>query len=247
MKLAELSNKKFYIQVYGSFPNPPTLISIIEEIKYGFLQGYVPNLVLEGTGGTYNLRATNKKIIALFKPIDEEAFAPNNQKGYVGKFGQQSFRNGILSGEGGIREVIAYIIDKNGFLNVPETTFVEICHPSFNKKSREMLLFDKNNIKKLRNSITHNFILENIINMKGSNFESPLNNEKQSNISEDNHKITEIFNKKYGSLQRFIDKSEVAENFSSDIFDIEQVHKIGVLDIRILNCDRNDENILVLK
>ena len=205
-------------------------------------------MVLEGTGGTYNLRGTKKKVIGLFKPIDEEAFAPNNQKGYVGKLGQQSFRNGILSGEGSIREVVAYILDKQGFLNVPETTFVEICHPSFNKNSKEML-FDKTNIKKLRNSITHNFIIENIINInkKGTTFENYSTKEKDSINSDDNDKISDIYTRKYGSLQKFIEKSEVAANFSSNIFDIEQIHKVGVLDIRILNCDRNDENILVLK
>lgn len=151
-----------------------------------------------------------------------------------------------MSGEGSIREVVAYILDKNNFLNVPETTFVEILHPSFNKKSKEMLLFDKKNIKKLRNSITHNFIIENIINLKGNLSENNSTLEKESSHSEE-EKISDIFTKKYGSLQRFIEKSDVATNFSSDIFDVEQVHKIGILDLRILNCDRNDENILVLK
>ena len=33
----------------------------------------------------------------------------------------------------------------------------------------------------------------------------------------------------------------------SNQFDIEEVHKIGILDIRILNCDRNEANILVRK
>lgn len=33
----------------------------------------------------------------------------------------------------------------------------------------------------------------------------------------------------------------------SNQFDIEEVHKIGILDIRIINCDRNEANILVKK
>ena len=33
----------------------------------------------------------------------------------------------------------------------------------------------------------------------------------------------------------------------SNQFHVEQVHKIGILDLRILNCDRNDANILVKK
>lgn len=31
------------------------------------------------------------------------------------------------------------------------------------------------------------------------------------------------------------------------MFSVEEVHKIGLLDVRILNCDRNDENILIKK
>lgn len=33
----------------------------------------------------------------------------------------------------------------------------------------------------------------------------------------------------------------------SNQFDLDEVHKIGILDIRIINMDRNDANILVRK
>jgi len=71
---------------------------------------------------------------------------------------------------------------------------------------------------------------------------------KESETSQDHReKFAEIFTRKYGSLQKFIDKADIAGNFSSDLFDVDQVHKIGILDLRVLNCDRNDENILVLR
>lgn len=35
------------------------------------------------------------------------------------------------------------------------------------------------------------------------------------------------------------------ENYSPDLFSIDEVHKIAILDLRILNLDRNSENILV--
>ena len=35
------------------------------------------------------------------------------------------------------------------------------------------------------------------------------------------------------------------ENYSPDLFSIEEIHKIAILDLRILNLDRNSENILV--
>jgi len=57
------------------------------------------------------LRGSNKKTIAVFKPIDEEAFAPNNPRDHVGPFGSKTFRAGVLSGESCIREVAAYLLD----------------------------------------------------------------------------------------------------------------------------------------
>eukprot|EP01083_Nonionella_stella_P100802 284804_1 len=50
--------------------------------------------------------------------------------------------------------------------------------------------------------------------------------------------------KKIGSLQSFI-AGEVIENFGVKNFGIRQVHKIGILDILLLNCDRNSGNVLV--
>lgn len=151
------------MQVYGTFKCSPVLDDLIENVKLGFLEGLTPILIPDGTSGTYKLRDPKKETIALFKPIDEEAFAPNNQKGYTGKFGQEGFRKGILSGEGSIREVVAYLLDKKNFFRVPETTFVEISHPSFNKNENGLLLIEENSIPKIRNSIIHNFVIENLI------------------------------------------------------------------------------------
>ncbi len=49
---------------------------------------------------------------------------------------------------------------------------------------------------------------------------------------------------KMGSLQQFV-AGEVVENLGVQNFAIRQVHKIGILDIRMLNCDRNSGNVLV--
>jgi Phosphatidylinositol 3- and 4-kinase len=50
---------------------------------------------------------------------------------------------------------------------------------------------------------------------------------------------------KIGSLQIFADNLGPIENFSSDIFEADEIHKIAILDIRLLNLDRNLCNILV--
>lgn len=52
---------------------------------------------------------------------------------------------------------------------------------------------------------------------------------------------------KKGSLQCYIPHNDVAGNYGHTLFPPKEVHKIGILDLRILNCDRNEENILVQK
>jgi len=52
---------------------------------------------------------------------------------------------------------------------------------------------------------------------------------------------------KSGSVQKYINSVGSSSSFGSSSFLAEDVHKIGILDIRILNLDRNDENILVVK
>lgn len=53
--------------------------------------------------------------------------------------------------------------------------------------------------------------------------------------------------RKYGSLQIFVHSTGVAADYSSSLFTVEEAHKIMILDFRILNSDRNDENILLIK
>jgi hypothetical protein len=92
-------------------------------------------LASEGTSGTYFLENHLKKIVAIYKPFDEEPYAPNNPRNFVGILGCQGIRKGILSGESATREVAAYLLDKNRFHKVPTTTYVEFYHPSFSYKS----------------------------------------------------------------------------------------------------------------
>jgi len=86
-----------------------------------------------GTSGVYLFMNGNNEIQGIFKPFDEEPFAPNNPKGYVGKLHQTGFRKGILSGECAEREVAAYLLDEKEYHGVPPTSFVEITHPIFYK------------------------------------------------------------------------------------------------------------------
>lgn len=53
--------------------------------------------------------------------------------------------------------------------------------------------------------------------------------------------------KKMGSLQKFVDSEGSSEDMGSSAFPVKEVHKIGVLDLQILNVDRHAGNILVTR
>jgi len=50
---------------------------------------------------------------------------------------------------------------------------------------------------------------------------------------------------KQGVFQKFVKFDDMACDLSSSLFPTEEVHKIGILDLRLNNADRNDGNILV--
>lgn len=77
----------------------------------------------------------------MFKPIDEEPFAPNNPRGRQAPFGSETVRAGVRSGELTVREVIAYLLDHEGFADVPATTLISAVHPAF-KNSENSVVSD---------------------------------------------------------------------------------------------------------
>ena len=58
----------------------------------------------------------------MFKPLDEEPFAPNNPKGFVGKqLGAPGVSRAVRVGEAAFREVAAFLLDHGRFSRVPRT------------------------------------------------------------------------------------------------------------------------------
>ena len=153
-------------------------------------KGLKPKLIEDGTSGAYQIRNVDKETIAIFKPFDEEAYAPNNQKGYVNSFGSKSFREGILSGEATIREEATYLLDsfyaEKFKFDVPATTFVELCHKTFKINVEEMKIMQKNDYVK-RSSIMKLFLYENL-------------RKKKNNIVEDDDIF--VSNEKYNRFFR---------------------------------------------
>ena len=213
---------------------------MIETIRSSLASGLKPELSFDGTGGTYFMKDFNHNKLAVFKPIDEEAYAPNNPRDYVGQFGQPSLRAGVLSGEGVFREAAAYLIDHNGFSNVPPTTLVEAAHASFNNSIDANVQIAAGGVEE-ENQGEHQMAVQSLL-ARPSADSSTMPSTDSTEAGAD-----PCFQRKYGSLQLYVDAEDVASNYSYNMYSVDEVHKIAILDLRIFNLDRNDANILVRK
>ena len=171
-------------------------------------------------------------------------------------FGSETCRPGVKSGESSLREVLAFLLDHEGFAGVPPTALVEVSHPSLKSDpmSENSVVSEefRNLISgllsfKRQQPITKN---SNMLSSKSPDC-SPksINSTKSSPSTEDISQElmqTETKNiQKIGSLQLFVTSDGPIENFSPDLFSADEIHKIAVLDVRLLNLDRNACNILV--
>ncbi|XP_010425186.1 PREDICTED: phosphatidylinositol 4-kinase gamma 7-like [Camelina sativa] len=136
---------------------------MVKDIVKAMKMGVEPLPVHSGLGGAYYFRNKRGESVAIVKPTDEEPFAPNNPKGFVGKaLGQPGLKSSVRVGETGFREVAAYLLDYGRFANVPPTALVKITHSVFNvndgvkgNKPREKKLVSK--IASFQKFVAHDF------------------------------------------------------------------------------------------
>lgn len=175
---------------------------LVKDIIKAIKGGIEPIPIQSGLGGAYYFRNCIGENVAIVKPTDEEPYAPNNPKGFVGKaLGQPGLKRSVRVGETGFREVAAYLLDHDHFANVPSTALVKVTHSIFNVNDRVSgnLHFSKKQISKI------------------------------------------------ASLQQYIPHDFDASDHGTSSFPVASVHRIGILDIRILNTDRHAGNLLVRK
>jgi Phosphatidylinositol 3- and 4-kinase len=202
--------------------------------RRAFTLGLKPELVMDGSGGTYFLHDAKKIKVAVFKPADEEPYAKNNPRGYLPTPGRdyssQSLRDGIAPGEACIREVAAFLLDHDGFSSVPMTTLAEARHPAFNSNGRRLTVADGGAALG-----SHSIVATNkSSSSQSASFDASFNNNNNNNNN----------NKKVGSFQEFVRCECSMDDLSPSKLSVEQVHKIAILDIRLLNADRNGANLL---
>lgn len=200
---------------------------------------------MDGTGGTYFFKDPSHRNVGCFKPQDEEPFGPHNPRGLVGELGQvrtlnslgctdchsveahddcamnfqSGLRRGILSGEACERELAAYLLDK-------VSTSACIC----------ILCVDK----ELASLMHHRSLQDHFAGVPATS------------LVEARHPVFKYgdggpHHFKIGSLQEFVRHDDVVSDLAPNQFTLHQVHKIVLLDMRLLNTDRNDANILVRK
>mmetsp|Transcript_17017 Transcript_17017/g.25751 ORF Transcript_17017/g.25751 Transcript_17017/m.25751 type:complete len:711 (-) Transcript_17017:73-2205(-) len=191
---------------------PQSLKHTIQKARRGLAIGFKPELVLEGSGGTYFLHDARKVKIAVFKPADEEPYAKNNPRGYLGG---GALREGIIPGEACLREVAAFLLDHGNFASVPTTTLAEARHSAFHVNGTRL------NVSQGGASL-------------GSHSLTSLTTTRA-------HQKTE---KKVGSLQTFVNAECTMDDISPSKIHKDQIHKIAILDIRLMNADRNSANLL---
>jgi len=154
---------------------------LLEELRKG-INKYPPQRAEDGTSGVYFMKNASDRKYAVFKPADEEG---SYLEGYSGG----EVKPGCVLGEGHLKEVAAYLLDKDGFHGVPPTILANCTHDAFNNNG--------------------------------------------------------VPDKKVGSLQEFVTSECTAEDMGWSRFTTRDIHKIGLLDCRILNLDRHLGNILV--
>ena len=226
------------ISVYGDVDCSAGMADCINQVRQGLSSGLAPRLAMEGTGGTYFLRSRGKVNVAVFKAEDEEPFAPANPRGYQGVMGGAGFRHGLVSGEGAVREVAAFLIDHSGFAGVPPTTRVEISKRAFPSPAT-------GNVKRLSNGLS---LFANPSAFSASISCENLTAPRATSAAADptTSSTTAMETKtKVGSLQAYVEYDELAGDVAPQSFPASEVHKIAILDIRLFNIDRNEANILV--
>ncbi|KAK8604287.1 hypothetical protein V6N13_099234 [Hibiscus sabdariffa] len=121
------------IEILGHSDSFNVLKVLVRDVVKAIKMGVDPLPVHSGLGGAYYFRNPRGESVAIVKPTDEEPFAPNNPKGFVGKaLGQPGLKRSVRVGETGFREVVAYLLDYDHFANVPPTALVKITHSVFN-------------------------------------------------------------------------------------------------------------------
>ena len=213
------------------FPDDPEFMGLIQDAQNAIELGILPELISQGSSGSYFVRNCENEIIGVFKPKSEEPYGNMNPKlmKWLHKvccpccFG----RGCLIPNQGYLSEAAASIVDQKLQLNiVPRTHVVWLASESFNYSKIERA---KSNVKKniMAKTPTIGKKFHRLgLPLKAGSFQVFVRNYKQS----DQH------------LRTFA--SEGLSDEAAKRFQL-QFEKLVVLDYIIRNTDRGNDNWLI--
>jgi len=202
------------IEVCATAHTNAAIRRLVKSVTRGLRACQEPEKTAEGMGGTYFFCNENGRKVAILKPCDEEPLAPNNPKGYVGRsLGDPGWKPTVRVGEAAMREVAAYLLDRDGFAKVPTSVLVRARHPIFCYNTF---------MGSVRASIADLGAIE--ASMADGALTLPM---------------------KLGSMQEFVQHECDTTEMGPSKFSKKDVHRIGIMDIRLFNTDRHAGNMLV--
>jgi hypothetical protein len=193
---------------------PKLLRQLVQQARRALALGLKPEFVLDGSGGTYFLHDARKAKISIFKPADEEPYAENNPRGYLQQAGQNMF----------LREGIV-----PGEACIREVAAFMLDHGGFSGVPMTTLVearhpsFNTNGAR---------------LTVAAGGASIGAHSISSKSIS------TSPMSKKVGSFQEFIRAECSMDDISPSMICVDEVHKIAILDIRLMNADRNAANLL---
>lgn len=225
-----------FIEVAATAHVTPGVKGLVKSVERGIRACQEPEAAEQGLGGTYFFMNEYGRKVAIMKPCDEEPLAPNNPKGFVGRnLGDLGLKPTVRVGEAAMREVAAYLLDHDNFAKVPHTSLVKIAHPIFHVSATW---------SPLRTAGSSDRSLEPMSSGEVDSMQSVTFGAGGELFPVGQRAGVPC---KLGSLQEFVAHDCDTSEMGPSRFAAGDVHRIGILDIRLLNTDRHAGNMLVRK
>lgn len=193
---------------------PRLLRQLVQQSRRALALGLKPEFILEGSGGTYFLHDTRKVKISVFKPADEEPYAQNNPRGYLPQHGQDMFLRAGVVPGEACIREVAAFMLDHGGFSGVPMTTLVEARHPSFNTNGARLTVSEGGASIGAHSIS-----------KNSSSTSPLT-------------------KKVGSFQEFVRCDCSMDDLSPSKISVDEVHKIAILDIRLMNADRNSANLM---
>lgn len=152
-------------------------------------------------------------------------------QGFVGRaLGDAGLKPTVRVGEAAMREVAAYLLDHDHFARVPCTVLVRLTHPIFHVAAEPGASADAAPASQSVGSDSSSTIA-----LGSSSFMSAA-----AGVPAQQRQAPA----KLGSLQEYVTHSGDSSEQGASRFSTRDVHRIGILDLRLLNTDRHAGNLL---